>query len=38
MKNYIVPFAIAFIVCSLIFLGLDVVVMKLQGLNLIFHS
>ncbi len=37
MKGYLVPFAIAFVVCTLIFLGLDVGIMKLQGLSLIFQ-
>lgn len=37
MKNYLVPFAVAFIACALIFLGLDVGIMKLQGLSLIFN-
>ena len=38
MKNYLVSFAIAFVVCMLIFLGLDVGIMKLQGLTLIYHG
>jgi len=37
MTNYLVPFVIAFVVCGLIFLGLDVGIMKLQGLSLIFQ-
>jgi len=37
MTNYLVPFVIAFVVCALIFLGLDIGIMKLQGLSLIFQ-
>ncbi len=38
MKDYLKSFAIAFVVCLLVFLGLDIITMKLQGLSLIFHS
>lgn len=38
MKDYLVPFSIALLVFGLIFLGLDITIMKLQGLTLIFHG
>jgi hypothetical protein len=37
MKNHLLPFAIAFIVFGVVFLGLDVAIMKLQGLTLLFN-
>ena len=36
VKAYLVPFVIAFVVCAVIFLGLDFTIMKLQGLSLIY--
>lgn len=38
MKTYLLPFLGAFIVFGLVFLGLDFVMMSLQGLSLSFHS
>ncbi len=38
MKEYLVPFLGAFIVFSLVFYGLDLVMMNLQGLSLSFQS
>ncbi len=38
IKNHLIPFAIAFLVFALIFLGLDIGIMNLQGLSLIFES
>ncbi len=37
MKDYVVPFLAAFVVWGLLFLGLDVVIMNAQGLNLIYQ-
>jgi hypothetical protein len=34
----ILPFSGALVVFALLFLGLDTLVMKLQGLSLIFHQ
>ncbi len=36
VKDYLVPFAIAFVVCCVVFVGLDFTIMKLQGLSLIY--
>jgi hypothetical protein len=38
MKDYMVPFAAAFVFCGLAFLALDFAVMNLQGLSLFFHQ
>lgn len=38
MKDYLIPFSIALVVFGLAFLTLDFVIMKLQGLTLIFHG
>lgn len=38
MKDYLAPFALAFILCGIAFLALDITMMNLQGLSLIFHS
>jgi hypothetical protein len=37
MKDYVVPFVAALAVWGLLFLGLDVVIMNAQGLNLIYQ-
>jgi hypothetical protein len=37
VKDYLVPFVVAFAVCSLLFLGLDYTIMKLMGLTLIYQ-
>jgi hypothetical protein len=37
VKSYLVPFAVAFVVCGGVFLGIDYAIMNLQGLSLIFH-
>jgi hypothetical protein len=37
MKDYLLPFAVAFVVCGMLFLGLDYTIMKLMGLTLIFQ-
>ncbi len=37
MKGYIVPFVAAFVVCAVVFLGIDYALMNLQGLSLIFR-
>lgn len=37
MKAHVVPFAVAFAVCALVFLGLDVAIMKMMGLTLIYQ-
>jgi len=36
--KFLIPFSGALLVFSLVFLGLDFVIMKLQGLSLIFHQ
>jgi hypothetical protein len=38
LNNYFVPFVIAFVVFCFVFLGLDVAVMKAQGLSLLFSQ
>lgn len=38
MKDYIVPFLLAFLGCGVGFLALDYIIMGLQGLSLIFHG
>lgn len=38
MKEYLIPFIIAFFVFGLAFLLLDIGIMSLQGLTLIFHG
>lgn len=38
MKEYILPFLGAFIVFGIMFYGVDVVMMNLQGLSLSFQS
>jgi hypothetical protein len=37
MKAYFLPFSGAFVVFALVFLALNYVIMKLQGLSLVFH-
>ena len=37
MKDYIVPFSIAFVICCIGFVALDFVIMNLQGLTLIYE-
>ncbi len=37
VRDFVAPFAIAFVAFCLVFLGLDFTIMKLQGLTLIFH-
>jgi hypothetical protein len=36
MKDYLLPFAAAFVVSGLAFLGLDLLMMNVQGLSLFF--
>ena len=36
MKDYLLPFVGAFVVCAAAFLVMDYAVMAMQGLNLIF--
>jgi len=38
MKDYILPFLVAFVVCAAAFLAIDVAIMNAQGLTLIFHG
>ena len=38
MKQYAIPFAIAFVVCGLAFLALDYSIMHAQGLTLIYGN
>lgn len=37
MKNYLLPFAVAFIGFGVLFFAIDIAIMNLQGLSLIFH-
>lgn len=37
MKDYFIPFAVAFVVCGAAFLALDFTIMKLMGLTLLFQ-
>ena len=37
VKDYLVPFLAAFLVCGVFFLGIDYALMNLQGLSLIFR-
>ena len=37
VREYVLPFAAAFVLCAVAFLGLDVAIMALQGLSLIFQ-
>jgi hypothetical protein len=37
MKGYLLPFAVAFAVWVLVFLGLDYAIMKMMGLTLIYQ-
>ena len=37
MKKYIIPFVLAFLVCSTLFLALDFAIMNLMGLTLFFQ-
>ena len=36
MRDYLVPFVVGFLLCGLLFMGLDLAVMKMQGLSLIY--
>ena len=38
MRSYIIAFAVAFVLCGVGFLILNVVTMSLQGLSLIFEG
>ncbi len=38
MKQYAIPFAIAFVVCGLAFLAVDYAIMHAQGLTLIYGN
>ncbi len=38
MSNYFVPFVIALVAFGFLFIGLDILVMKAQGLSLFFHQ
>jgi hypothetical protein len=37
VNNFIVPFVVALLVFGLLFIGLDIAIMKAQGLSLLFH-
>ena len=37
MKNYLLPYAVAFMGFGVLFLAIDTAIMNLQGLSLIFH-
>ena len=38
VNNFIVPFLVALLAFGLLFIGLDIVIMKAQGLSLFFHQ
>jgi hypothetical protein len=38
VNNFIVPFVVALLAFGLLFIGLDIVIMKAQGLSLFFHQ
>ena len=38
IKGYLLPFAVALVVCTAAFLLLDMAVMEMQGPSLIFHG
>jgi hypothetical protein len=38
MKNSLVQFIVAFVICSAIFWALDAALMNMQGLSLVFHE
>jgi len=38
LKNYLLPFAVAFVVFGALFLAVDIAIMNMQGLSLIFES
>ncbi len=37
VNNYFVSFVVALMAFGLLFIGLDIVIMKAQGLSLLFH-
>lgn len=37
MKDYLIPFGAAFVICGAGFLAIDYAFMSLQGLSLIYH-
>lgn len=37
MKNYLLPFAVAFVGFGVLFLTIDTAIMNLQGLSLVFR-
>jgi len=38
VNNFILPFVVALLAFGLLFIGLDIVIMKAQGLSLFFHQ
>jgi hypothetical protein len=38
VNNFIVPFIVALIAFGFLFIGLDIMIMKAQGLTLFFHQ
>ncbi len=38
VNNFIVAFVVALIAFGLLFIGLDITIMKAQGLSLVFHQ
>jgi hypothetical protein len=38
MKNYLLPFLVAFLICGAAFLTLDIAIMNAQGLTLMFKG
>jgi len=38
VNNFIVPFVVALLAFGLLFIGLDIMIMKAQGLSLLFYQ
>ena len=38
VNNFFMPFIVALIAFGFLFIGLDIVIMKAQGLSLLFHQ
>jgi len=38
MKNSLVQFIVAFVICFMVFVAMDAALMNMQGLSLVFHE
>jgi len=38
VRETLIPFLVAFALCALLFLGLDLAILKLMGLSLVYHG